>query len=295
MKTTLVLLTSALVIFAHAEDLAPKCDVGCGRCSDDNTRCIGCAGTNSGILDGKCVPSTNGCAATYYDSDSKTDKCNSCKDPKKQYVKEGTSCADVPTPIENCDDHRTDTTCRRCAVGFLLSDDSKKCDKITTVNNCYDYSSTTQCSSCTGKYYVEGNACVASTIDGCVSTYTKATCSVCDSGKKLNKDRTLCEAGPATPIDNCDNYAVDSTDAVICNGCKEGYETSNDLKTCTAMKPVPKGCANPDCDYCDVSANFYSDYTNTTANPKTQVCVGFSMIQNAISAVLLLGLVGLRA
>ena len=151
------------------------------------------------------------------------DKCSKCANGY-HLVEEGKKCVLYPQePIKNCHVYSDATTCLTCVNGAYKSSD--KCLASTPVEHCKMYSqSSDACDECKYGFYLDGATCAERTITESSNQCkrfdkTKNECAECNPNFVLNNAKSGCLAA----IEFCQNNQVSLSNVVTCDSCADGY------------------------------------------------------------------------
>lgn len=258
----------------------PNCDVAatattCKYC--DNPFVVNASGactnsvtdfTNKYNAAGKCTAySASGCIAC--DSTALLDTTTN-------------TCVPITSPIPNCLQYASQTTCLYCTKPYVLND--QKC-VFKAIPNCAIYTPTGDCLYCISGYYSadSGKTCTSTSpgVANCKYLLSSTTCAICNSGFMSTSARTACVALGNVP--NCYNFDSNNN----CSLCDKStgtapfyYLTGTTPPTCastsaTATNPSPdclflkvkNNTNNIICIYCMMTAYFKSANDSCTKFP----------------------------
>jgi len=119
-------------------------------------------------------------------------------------------CVPVTSPIPNCLQYDSQTTCLYCNKPYVLN--GQKC-VYKAIQNCDIYTPTGDCLYCISGYYSadSGKTCTSTSpgVANCKYLLSSTTCAICQQGFMSSSDRLACQ--PIANIANCHNYNSDGT------------------------------------------------------------------------------------
>lgn len=266
-------------ILASNQSLCLKntCASPCTLC-DSSGNCLSCSDpysyfnkTSSKCVSGCLLPN---CQKCRFGSST----CESCSPGFALYLWRDTC---LKTPINNCikiyDWKNQEFRCRECAVGYRPSADQILCiaSSCSSILNCVTCS-LSACTQCRAGFSpnANGSVCVVNlcsvahclycdSMGNCLhcdsystgtSTCIPTICSIphcnkckinsiycdeCSTGFALNIWNNNCES---TPINNCLEQTISSSNEIFCVTCAPNYELSTDALSCIAI--CTPNCAN---------------------------------------------------
>jgi len=205
-------------LVGNSTDAATKCGRWCAKCSEDNTRCVECQGSN--LVNGICV------------------EANSCKH----------ATWTVGDSYEICDE------CTNSSLILTAPWGKSGCIVDRKIQNCLGYSLTSACVACKDGFYAQSSICVARTPQPACKIFNNQSdsCSSCKDSSTHFLSNGICTERPK--IDNCLVYNIYSTS---CYECTDQYfpsyiseEKMTKCKLRTAKKCLTNSKVKDQCDTC---------------------------------------------